>query len=250
VKTYAGFRRAWRPARDGDRHEAIDEFVETRLARYADDRDFPNRAGTSRLSPLIASGEITVADCTAAALAAPPSKGREKWLDELCWHDWFEHVKSSGLDAPRLEPRWDSPGERFERWRGGMTGFPLVDAGMRELAQTGWMHNRARMVTASFLVKHLHLDWRSGEAWFAEQLVDYDPAQNKGNWQWVAGTGIDAQPWFRILNPERQRQRFDADGAYCRRWLPEWGTDDYPEPMLDLAAAAADAKERFRAASR
>ena len=250
MKTYAGFRRAWEPVRDGDRHEAIDAFVETRLARYADARDFPSVDATSRLSPLIASGEITVADCAAAALAAPPSKGREKWLDELCWHDWFEHVKSSGLDAPRLEPRWDTPGDRFERWRAGTTGFPLVDAGMRELTETGWMHNRARMVTASFLVKHLHLDWRTGEAWFAERLVDYDPAQNEGNWQWVAGTGIDAQPWFRILNPERQRKRFDADGAYCRRWLLEWETDDYPEPMLDLATEAAEAKERFKAATR
>ena len=199
---------------------------------------------------MIASGEITVADCSAAALAAPPSKGREKWLDELCWHEWFEHVKSSGLDAQRLEPRWDPADERFERWRGGTTGFPLVDAGMRELAETGWMHNRARMVTASFLVKHLHVDWRVGEAWFAEKLVDYDPAQNEGNWQWVAGTGIDAQPWFRILNPERQRERFDADGAYCRRWLPEWGTADYPQPMLDLGTEAAEAKERFKAATR
>jgi len=250
MKTFAGFRRAWQPAREGDRHEAIDAFVETRLARYADDRDFPGLDGTSRLSPLIASGEITVADCAAAALQARPSKGREKWLDELCWHDWFEHVKSSGFDAPRLEPRWDSPGERFERWRLGLTGFPLVDAGMRELSETGWMHNRARMVTAGFLVKHLHVDWRAGESWFAERLVDYDPAQNEGNWQWVAGTGIDAQPWFRILNPERQRERFDPDGAYCRRWLPEWGTDDFPEPMLDLAVEAAEAKERFRAASR
>jgi deoxyribodipyrimidine photo-lyase len=250
VKTFAGFRRAWQPPREGDRHEAIDAFVEARLARYADDRDFPGLDGTSRLSPLIASGEIRVADCAAAALGAPPSKGREKWLDELCWHDWFEHVKSSGLDAPRLEPRWESPGERFERWRQGTTGFPLVDAGMRELSQTGWMHNRARMVTASFLVKHLHVDWRTGEARFAEQLVDYDPAQNEGNWQWVAGTGIDAQPWFRILNPERQRERFDSDGAYCRRWLPEWETNDYPEPMLDLATEAVEAKERFRAASR
>jgi deoxyribodipyrimidine photo-lyase len=250
VKSYAGFRRAWEPSREGDRHEAIDEFVALRLARYAEDRDFPARAATSRLSPLIASGEITVADCTAAALAAPPGKGREKWLDELCWHDWFEHVKSFGLDVPRLEPCWDPPGERFDRWREGTTGFPLVDAGMRELAGTGWMHNRARMVTASFLVKHLHVDWRAGEAWFAERLIDYDPAQNEGNWQWVAGTGIDAQPWFRILNPERQRERFDADGAYCRRWLPEWGTDAYPEPMVDLAAEATEAKERFRAASR
>jgi deoxyribodipyrimidine photo-lyase len=247
MKTYAGFRRAWQPSRAGDRHEAIAEFVETRLARYADDRDFPGRDATSRLSPLIASGEIGVADCTAAALAAPPSKGREKWLDELCW---FEHVKSSGLDTPRLEPRWDPPGEPFERWRLGTTGFPLVDAGMRQLTETGWMHNRARMVTASFLVKHLHVDWRHGEAWFAEKLVDYDPAQNEGNWQWVAGTGIDAQPWFRILNPERQRDRFDVDGEYCRRWLPEWGTGEYPEPMLDLAAEGAEAKERYRAASR
>jgi deoxyribodipyrimidine photo-lyase len=116
---------------------------------------------------------------------------------------------------------------------------------MRQLAATGWMHNRARMVTASFLVKHLHLDWRVGEAWFAERLVDYDPAQNEGNWQWVAGTGIDAQPWFRILNPERQRERFDPGGEYVERWRGQ----GYPEPMLDLAAEAAEAKERFRAAA-
>jgi deoxyribodipyrimidine photo-lyase len=246
VKTYAGFRRHWEPAREGARHDAIDEFVETRLAAYADDRDFPGRDATSRLSPLIASGEITIDDCTAAALATRPSRGRDKWLDELCWHEWFEHVKTSGLDAPLLEPRWDPPGEPFERWRAGQTGFPFVDAGMRELAETGWMHNRARMVCASFLVKHLHLDWRIGEGWFAEKLVDYDPAQNEGNWQWVAGTGIDAQPWFRVLNPERQRERFDPDGSYCARWAD----GGYPEPMLDLKAEAAEAKERFRAAAR
>ena len=250
MKTFASFRRAWEPSRDGDRHDAIDEFVETRLARYADDRDFPGRDATSRLSPLIASGEITIDDCAAAALAAPPSKGREKWLDELCWHDWFDHVKDSGYDKPRLEPRWDAPGERFDRWREGKTGFPLVDAGMRELAATGWMHNRARMVTASFLVKHLHIDWRVGEGWFAGTLLDYDAAQNEGNWQWVAGTGIDAQPWFRIFNPERQRERFDPDGAYCRKWLPDWEAFGHPEPMIDLAVEAAEAKDRFKAASR
>lgn len=245
MKTFAAFRRAWEPSRDGEPHEAIDLFVETRLPRYADDRDFPSRDATSRLSPLIASGEITIDDCTAAALAAPPSQGRAKWLDELCWHEWFEHVKTSGLDAPRLEPRWDAPGEAFERWCDGTTGFAFVDAGMRELAATGWVHNRARMVCASFLVKHLHLDWRLGEGWFAERLTDYDAAQNEGNWQWVAGTGVDAQPWFRILNPERQRERFDPDGAYCGRWAP-----DSPEPMLDLAAEAAEAKARFRTAAR
>ena len=244
MKTFAAFRRRWQPSRHGDRHDAIERFVLQRLPRYADDRDFPGRDGTSRLSPLIASGEITIDDCTAAALAAPPSRGREKWLDELCWHDWFEHVKSNGLDKPRLEPRWDPPGEQLERWQAGQTGFPFVDAGMRELAATGWMHNRARMVTASFLVKHLHLDWRLGEGWFAEHLVDYDPAQNEGNWQWVAGTVIDAQPWFRVLNPERQRERFDPDGAYCERWAD----GGYPEPMLDLKAEAAEAKQRFRTA--
>ena len=249
MKTYAGFRRHWEPPREGDPHPAIEEFVETKLAGYARDRDFPARDGTSKLSPLISSGEITVADCAAAALAAPPGAGRQKWLDELAWHEWFEHVKSNGLDSPRLEPRWDPPGERLELWKSGETGFPFVDAGMRELAATGWMHNRARMVTASFLVKHLHLDWRLGEGWFAERLVDYDPAQNEGNWQWVAGTGIDAQPWFRILNPERQRERFDPDGAYCRRWLPEWGTAAYPAPMVDLAAEAAEAKARYRLAA-
>jgi deoxyribodipyrimidine photo-lyase len=205
-------------------------------------------ARASRLSPLVASGEITIADCSAAALAAPPSKGRAKWLDELAWHDWFEHVKASGIDAPRLEPRWDEPGERFERWRRGETGFPLVDAGMRELAGTGWMHNQTRMVTASFLVKHLHLDWRLGEGHFCDLLADYDPAQNEGNWQWIAGTGIDAQPWFRIFNPERQRERFDPEGAYCRRWVPEWGTDRYGEPMIYLAAETAEAKRRYQAA--
>ncbi|MGE5274557.1 MAG: FAD-binding domain-containing protein [Verrucomicrobiota bacterium] len=188
---------------------------------------------------------MTIADCSAAALAAPASRGRERWLDELCWHEWFDYVKESGLDRPRLEPRWDPPGERFERWRAGQTGFALVDAGMRELRATGWMHNRARMVTASFLVKHLHVDWRLGEAWFAELLVDYDPAQNEGNWQWVAGTGIDAQPWFRVLNPERQRERFDRDGAYCSRWEG----DGYTDPMIDLAAEAAVAGERYRAAA-
>jgi deoxyribodipyrimidine photo-lyase len=250
VKTFAAFRRHWAVPRDGAPHDAVAEFVHTKLARYADDRDHPALDGTSRLSPLIASGDVTIADCAAAALDAPSSAGREKWLDELCWHEWFEHVKSSGLDAPRLEPRWDTPGERLGRWRAGETGFPLVDAGMRELEATGWMHNRARMVTASFLVKHLHIDWRVGEAWFAERLLDYDPAQNEGNWQWVAGTGVDAQPWFRILNPERQRERFDSDGAYCRSWLPDWETERYSAPMVDLAAEAAVAKERFRAASR
>ena len=249
MRTFAAFRRHWEIPRDGEPHDAVAEFVETKLARYADDRDHPARNGTSRLSPLIASGELTIADCATGALDARPSAGREKWLDELCWHEWFEHVKSSGLDAPRLEPRWDEPGEQAERWRAGQTGFPFVDAGMRELAATGWMHNRARMVTASFLVKHLHLDWRVGEEWFAEHLLDYDPAQNEGNWQWVAGTGLDAQPWFRILNPERQRERFDPDGAYCRTWLPEWRTERYPGPMVDLAAEAAVAKERFKAAS-
>jgi deoxyribodipyrimidine photo-lyase len=244
VRTYAAFRRAWRPAAEGSPHPLLEDFVRTKLAKYADDRDFPARDGTSRLSPLIASGELTIDDCAAAALAAPPGRGREKWLDELAWHDWFEHVKSSGLDAPRLEPRWDAPGERFERWRTGQTGFPFVDAGMRELVATGWMHNRARMTAASFLVKHLHIDWRLGEGWFAERLVDYDAAQNEGNWQWVAGTGVDAQPWFRMLSPLRQCERFDPDGAYVGRW--EDG--GYPEPMVDLKAEAAVATERFRTA--
>jgi deoxyribodipyrimidine photo-lyase len=250
MRSCAAFRRRWRPAPTGERHAALDEFVEAKLARYAADRDFPARDGTSRLSPLIANGELTIDDCAAAALGAPPSSGRAKWLDELAWHAWFEHVKSEGLDEPRLEPHWDEPGERFERWRLGETGFPLVDAGMRELRATGWMHNRSRMVTASFLTKHLHVDWRLGEAVFAELLVDYDPAQNEGNWQWVAGVGIDAQPWFRILNPERQRERFDPDGDYCDRWVPAWRGAQYTEPLVDLAAEAEVARERYRTAAR
>jgi deoxyribodipyrimidine photo-lyase len=245
VRTHASFARQWRPAEGDPRHPALQEFVATKLARYAADRDFPGKDATARVSPLLASGELTLEDCVAAARAAPPSQGRAKWLSELSWRAWYEHVKATGLDRPRLEPRWDTTGETFERWRAGQTGFPLVDGGMRELAATGWIHNRVRMVAASFLVKHLHLDWRLGESWFAERLVDYDPAQNEGNWQWVAGTGIDAPPWFRIFNPERQAERFDPDGAYVTRWRG----DGYPEPMLDLKAEAAEAKERFRSAA-
>jgi len=132
----------------------------------------------------------------------------------------------------------------------GTHGLALVDAGMRELLVSGWMHNRARMVCASFLVKHLHIDWRAGEGWFAERLLDYDAAQNEGNWQWVAGTGLDAQPWFRILNPERQRARFDPEGEYCRRFVPEWGTPAYEEPLVDLGAEAEICRERYRTATR
>ena len=120
MKTYAGFRRRWEPPHEGDVHPAIEEFVATKLARYAQDRDFPSRDGTSKLSPLLASGEVAIADCAAAALEAPPGEGRQKWLDELAWHEWFEHVKSAGLDAPRIEPRWDPPSERFDRWRSGL----------------------------------------------------------------------------------------------------------------------------------
>jgi deoxyribodipyrimidine photo-lyase len=245
MRTHASFARRWQPDPGRPDHPALQEFVETKLARYADDRDFPARDATSRLSPLLAAGELTLEDCVTAAREAPPSKGRAKWLSELSWRAWYEYVKASGLDAPRLEPRWDPPGEAFERWRAGETGFPLVDAAMRQLAAEGWIHNRVRMVAASFLVKHLHLDWRVGEAWFAERLIDYDAAQNEGNWQWVAGTGIDAQPWFRIFNPERQRERFDPDGAYVDRWR----AGGYPTPMLDLGTEAAEAKERFRAAA-
>jgi deoxyribodipyrimidine photo-lyase len=211
----------------------LDAFLEHAIADYAWQRDLPAVEGTSRLSPHLRIGTISVRTCLSYALDAARgeprlSQGVAKWADELVWREFYHAILAEhprvlrGAFRPELASiAWqDDPGG-LQAWREGRTGFPFVDAGMRELAATGWMHNRARMVTASFLCKDLLIDWRNGERWFMQRLVDGDPASNNGGWQWAASTGTDAQPYFRIFNPILQGERFDPEGAYARRWLPE-----------------------------
>ena len=256
--------------------ERLDAFLGGPARRYHVDRNFPALGGTSRLSPYLRFGAISVRECARAGLAlaaAEPEaeEGVGAWIDELVWREFYHAI----LDAhPRVLEgafraaydalEWDDDADRLEVWQAGMTGYPIVDAGMRELAATGWMHNRARMIVASFLVKDLHLDWRDGERWFMRQLVDGDPASNNGGWQWAASTGTDAQPYFRIFNPTSQGERFDPAGEYVRRWVPEleglpgkavhrpWAArprpSAYPAPIVDHARERAVALARFRAA--
>jgi deoxyribodipyrimidine photo-lyase len=211
----------------------LDAFVEHRMARYHEDRDRPAVDGTSRLSAALRFGLLSPAQCVRRALDAADDDprrraGAEKWIGELIWRDFYAGILSEHPIAARtaLKPafrgvRWNEDPDAFAAWREGRTGYPIVDAGMRQLAATGWMHNRVRMIVASFLVKDLLIDWRQGEAHFMASLVDGDPASNNGGWQWAASTGSDAVPYFRIFNPTAQGERFDPDGDYVRRFVPE-----------------------------
>ncbi len=211
----------------------LERFLSGPVADYAEARDLPALDGTSRLSPYLRFGAISVRECFHAASEASAAdvrcaRGVGRWQDELVWREFYAAI----LEAhPRVEREsyqrvydriaWSSDDAGFAAWCEGRTGYPIVDAGMRQLAQTGWMHNRVRMLAASFLVKDLWIDWRRGERFFFERLVDGDPGSNNGGWQWSASTGTDAAPWFRIFNPVVQAQRFDPDGAYVRRFVPE-----------------------------
>ena len=213
--------------------DRLDAFLGNAAHRYHVDRDLPAVAGTSRLSPYLRFGAISIRECVHAGLAlAAAEPGAEQgvmaWLNELVWREFYHAV----LDAhPRVLKgafrkayatlEWDDDADRLQAWQAGMTGYPIVDAGMRELAATGWMHNRARMIVASFLIKDLHIDWRAGERWFMRRLIDGDPASNNGGWQWAASTGTDAQAYLRVFNPALQGERFDPGGEYIRRWVPE-----------------------------
>ncbi len=171
--------------------------------------------------------------------------GARVYRQELAWRDFYAYVQLFG-PVQRPEPRWDDDPERLAAWAEGRTGYPVVDAGMRQLRACGWMHNRARMITASFLTKDLHIDWREGERVFMEHLIDGDMGNNNGGWQWVAGTGTDPQDYTRVFNPTLQEERFDPDGAYVRRWVPEAGTDDYPDPIVDHKQERVRAIQDFR----
>ncbi|TBW33625.1 deoxyribodipyrimidine photo-lyase, partial [Siculibacillus lacustris] len=228
-----GLAAAWTPGEAGARAR-LDALLDRRLAGYADERDRPDRDVGSRLSPHLRFGEISIrrihTELTAVSHGpdAPAPADLDKYLAELGWREFSHHLLAHRPDlaTANLQPAFDAFPWRddpafAEAWRRGATGYPLVDAGMRELWTTGTMHNRVRMVAASFLIKHGLIDWRIGEAWFWDTLVDACPAANPASWQWVAGCGADAAPFFRIFNPVLQGEKFDPEGNYVRRYVPE-----------------------------
>ena len=269
----AGFS-VWTPGEAGAQ-AALGRFVEQGLQGYSRARDIPAEEGVSRLSPHLHWGEIGPRQVWRAVEAAAHrhaglTADAEKFLAELGWREFNHHLAFHRPDLPKTDFRptfqgltWRHDPDAFAAWTKGQTGYPIVDAGMRQLWTTGWMHNRVRMIVASFLVKDLLIDWREGEAWFWDTLVDADTASNAGNWQWVAGCGADAAPFFRIFNPVLQGERFDAGGAYVRRWVPElsdlpndlihkpWAAKpppkDYPSPIVDHGVARKRALDAYAA---
>lgn len=205
------------------------------IKHYDQTRNFPSIEGTTRLGIHLRHGTLSIRKMVKLA-----ASHNETWLNELIWREFyimilsnFPHVVDNAFKPQYNHIPWRNQPEEFEKWCLGKTGFPIVDAGMRQLNQTGFMHNRVRMVTASFLTKHLLIDWRWGEAYFAQKLLDFELASNNGGWQWAAGTGTDAQPYFRVFNPDSQTEKFDKDLKYIKRWILEWGTSNYPKPMVD-----------------
>ncbi|MBT8232266.1 MAG: deoxyribodipyrimidine photo-lyase [Saprospiraceae bacterium] len=211
------------------------EVKQKLIKNYGDDRNYPSKEATSKLGVHFRFGTISIRE---KALKA--SKLSDVFLSELIWRDFyaqilhhFPHVEKGPFRKKYEALEWRNNEQEFEAWCKGQTGYPIVDAGMRELNTTGFMHNRVRMVTASFLTKHLLIDWRWGEAYFAEKLLDFDLASNNGGWQWAAGCGTDAAPYFRIFNPESQQKKFDKEHKYIKQWVPEWGTEQYASPIVD-----------------
>jgi len=273
----AGFREVWQPGEEGAR-KRLRAFLAGAAEKYDQDRDQPGIEATSRLSPHLHFGEIGPRQVAAEAMALPPSPGRDAFLRELGWREFSHHLlfHNPEMGTRNLRPSFDrvpwrdTPAD-LKRWQRGQTGYPIVDAGMRELWAAGWMHNRVRMLVASFLTKHLLIDWRYGADWFWDTLVDADWANNSCGWQWTAGSGADAAPYFRIFNPVAQSRRFDPAGAYLRKWVPElrrlpdqaihapWLAtkptltaagvrlgETYPLPMVDHAAARDRALDAWR----
>ncbi|MFT0860072.1 cryptochrome/photolyase family protein [Ancylobacter sp. G4_0304] len=267
-----GLRQAWQPGESGAR-ATLRTFIDHGIHGYAQGRDLPGRENVSRLSPFLRFGNLSPHQVLAAvrhAEAAGEVGARDaaKFISEIYWREFCYHlmfhlpdIAAANIDRRFDVVEWRDDPELRKAWRKGLTGYPIIDAGMRQLWRTGWMHNRVRMLVASFLIKHGLTDWREGERWFWDTLVDADPANNPAGWQWVAGSGADAAPWFRIFNPVTQAEKFDPEGAYVREFVPElaglpdkyihrpWEADaatlraagvelgtTYPHPILDLAA--------------
>jgi deoxyribodipyrimidine photo-lyase len=212
------------------------DITPTTIQEYENNRNLPAKESTSNLSPYLRFGTISIRKVLKKALNAE----NETFWNELIWREFFMqilyHYPETVTDAFKSKYdniKWRNNEKEFELWKKGKTGYPMVDAGMRQLNKTGLMHNRVRMVVGSFLCKHLLIDWRWGEACFAEKLLDYEMSSNVGNWQWVAGCGVDASPYFRIFNPQSQLEKFDKDKEYIQQWIPEYNTKDYPERMVD-----------------
>jgi deoxyribodipyrimidine photo-lyase len=257
VDRAAGFEEAWRP---GERHalDRMHEFFEHAVRDYAADRDRPDRDGTSRLSPHLHFGEISARQVWHAAYECAARDrgmraGVEAFVRQLVWREFAHHLlfhfPHTPLEPLRPEFRefpWRADERKWNAWTQGGTGYPLVDAGMRQLWRTGWMHNRVRLVAASFLVKHLLIPWQRGAKWFWDTLVDADLANNTLNWQWVAGCGADAAPFFRVFNPAAQAKKFDPEGAYVERWAP----GPWPPPIVGHERAREEALEAWAAIRR
>ncbi|XOV85626.1 MAG: cryptochrome/photolyase family protein [bacterium] len=262
------------PAGEEVAQQLLDTFITTRAKRYPDDRDVPSLPGTSGLSAHLAVGSISARQCVAAAMRASlhvpqAADGLQKWISEIAWRDFYRHIVaqfdhvSKGAAFRREKDRlpWRHAPDELQAWQEGLTGYPLVDAAMRQLNETGWMHNRLRMIAAMFLTKHLLIDWRAGEKYFMQKLVDGDFASNNGGWQWSASTGTDAAPYFRIFNPTSQGSKFDRGGAFTTQYIPELrgldakymfephkaGVTSYPAPMVDHKSARERALAFFKA---
>ena len=243
-----------RPAGEAAARKEWKKFISSNVGDYSDERNRPDHDGTSRMSAHLKFGTIhprtMAADLTSG-------QGPQAYLRELAFRDFYATVLhawphsvwwnwNKAFDPIEVDEDAEAQ-KRFEAWKAGRTGFPIVDAGMRQLSGSGYMHNRVRMITASFLVKDLHLPWQWGARWFLENLVDGDMASNQHGWQWAAGCGTDAAPYFRVFNPTTQGNKFDPDGAYVKKWVPEYGGEDYPEPIVDHAAERKEALRRYEA---
>jgi deoxyribodipyrimidine photo-lyase len=220
------------------------------IEKYDKTRDIPSMQGTTRLSIHLRFGTLSIRQLTSTAL-----EKNETWLNELIWRDFYQmiihhfpHSEKNAFKPQYDKVEWIKDEKGFASWCAGKTGYPIVDAGMRELNSTGFMHNRVRMIVASFLTKHMLIDWRWGERYFAEKLLDFDVASNVGGWQWAAGSGCDAAPYFRIFNPTSQTEKFDKEKRYIKRWVPEYGTAAYPMPCVDHAFARNRCLETYKKA--
>jgi deoxyribodipyrimidine photo-lyase len=268
------------PVGEDEAHDRLNVFIEQQVSEYHNTRDFPDLDATSQLSVYLALGTLTTRQCLQALVSNSgldvellfevQGEGERCWLNELVWREFYRHILVAFPKVCKGKPfkdltdnlPWKSNNKDFQAWCEGKTGVPIVDAGMRQLNTTGWMHNRLRMVVAMFLTKHLQVDWRLGEQYFYSKLADADLASNNGGWQWSASTGVDAVPYFRIFNPYRQAERFDPKGSFIRKYVKELssinGKDilqpskdlaiecDYPTPIVDLKMAAESTKTLFK----